>query len=497
MNSNHISILLGFALSFAFLSSCKKEENKTAVQPETQVTSTAVMLEEAYPGRTGVIEKGTLYGQPIEFERINGEAVFQGDIILSPELLEKPDGRPLDTEGTGRTLMTSRWPYNIVYYQIDASLPATSRTNTMAAIAYWAATARISFVLRTTQPNYITFRPSDGCSSSSIGMAGHQYINISTACSRGNIIHEINHAIGVWHEQSRADRDMNVKVLWANIIPGKEHNFKTYVESGDDGFDHSIFDFGSIMMYDPYSFSKNGNPTITRLNGSLYSVQRSGLSPGDLALFNTMYLAKDALNSGSKDYFFSGNRYIRVTRGETGPGTVDAGYPKPITDWGWGSFGKNGINASLFSGSKCYFFSGNQYIRVTRGETGPGTVDGGYPKPISTWGWGTFGKDGIDAALYSGTKYYFFSGNQYIRVTRGETGPGTVDAGYPKPISTWGWGDFGKNGIDAALYSGTKNYFFSGDKYIRVTRGDVNPGTIDAGYPKHISTWAWPSSFPW
>ena len=25
----------------------------------------------------------------------------------------------------------------------------------------------------------------------------------------------------------------------------------------------------------------------------------------------------------------------------------------------------------------CYFFSGNQYIRVTRGNTGPGTVDAG------------------------------------------------------------------------------------------------------------------------
>ena len=38
-----------------------------------------------------------------------------------------------------------------------------------------------------------------------------------------------------------------------------------------------------------------------------------------------------------------------------------------------------GINAALYSGSKCYFFDGNRYIRVTRGDTGPGTVDQGYP----------------------------------------------------------------------------------------------------------------------
>jgi hypothetical protein len=205
-----------------------------------------------------------------------------------------------------------------------------------------------------------------------------------------------------------------------------------------------------------------------------------------------------SLYSGSKCYFFAGPQYIRVTRGDTGPGTVDSGYPKKISDaWGWGSFGKKGIDAALYSRSKCYFFAGNQYIRVTRGDTGPGTVDSGYPKNISNWGWGSFGQKGIDAALYSGTKCYFFSGKQYIRVTRGDTGPGTVDSGYPKNIAdVWGWGDFGKNGIDAALYSRTKCYFFSGNQYIRVTRGDTGPGTVDPGYPKIISSvWGWPGSF--
>jgi hypothetical protein len=96
--------------------------------------------------------------------------------------------------------------------------------------------------------------------------------------------------------------------------------------------------------------------------------------------------------------------------------------------------------AALYSGSKSYFFSDSQYIRVTRDDTGPGTVDSGYPKPISTWGWGSFGQNGIDAALYSGSKCYFFSGSQYIRVTRGDIGPGTVDSGYPKSMAVWGWG---------------------------------------------------------
>jgi hypothetical protein len=82
------------------------------------------------------------------------------------------------------------------------------------------------------------------------------------------------------------------------------------------------------MMYGSFAFSKNGLPTITKKDGSTFSVQRNGFSVGDRATFNTMYLSKDALYSGTKYYFFSGNQYIRVTRGDLGPGTVDAGYPQ-------------------------------------------------------------------------------------------------------------------------------------------------------------------------
>jgi hypothetical protein len=63
------------------------------------------------------------------------------------------------------------------------------------------------------------------------------------------------------------------------------------------------------------------------------------------------------------DYFFSGSNYIQVTRGETGPGPSSA--VMPINDWGWPKFensnrrfGADGIDAALYSGSYCYFFKG-------------------------------------------------------------------------------------------------------------------------------------------
>ena len=42
----------------------------------------------------------------------------------------------------------------------------------------------------------------------------------------------------------------------------------------------------------------------------------------------------------------------------------------------------------------CYFFKGNEYIRVTRGKTGPGNppIDNGYPAKLFPYGgWGAFG----------------------------------------------------------------------------------------------------------
>jgi hypothetical protein len=57
--------------------------------------------------------------------------------------------------------------------------------------------------------------------------------------------------------------------------------------------------------------------------------------------------------------------------------------------------------------------------------------------------------------LPSGSKVYFFRGAEYLRVSRGFELGGFIDAGYPAPISNWKWpSGFGKNGIDAALYSG-------------------------------------------
>ncbi len=258
---------------------CSNEQE--AVAPAADKSADKIRTEEAFPGQSGVARIGKLNGESITYLQINGQNVFEGDILLTDKQVA-PTG-PQD-ESAGRN--TGRWPGAIVYYTIAADLPNQVRVTD--AIAHWQANTAIRFVKRTTQANYVTFQVGSGCSSS-IGMVGgRQYINLAAGCTTGNNIHEIGHALGLFHEQTRTDRDTYVNILTQNIQAGYEHNFSKY-NTRYSGTDFGALDFGSIMMYGSYSFSSNNQPTITKKDGSTYSIQRTGLSTGDRTGIDTMY----------------------------------------------------------------------------------------------------------------------------------------------------------------------------------------------------------------
>ncbi len=134
---------------------------------------------------------------------IDGIPIFEGDIAIPLGGIGDHDTA---SEGVERSVAITgqhyRWPNGIVAYTIQSSLPNKERVTK--AIAEIEANTSLRFVKRTSSnasdfPNYIEFFAGSGCWSY-VGMRGSkQQISLAAGCGNGSTIHEILHALGMWH----------------------------------------------------------------------------------------------------------------------------------------------------------------------------------------------------------------------------------------------------------------------------------------------------------
>jgi len=109
----------------------------------------------------------------------------------------------------------------------------------------------------------------------------------STATAVSVTVHEFMHALGLFHEQTRPDRDNYITVNWQNIQNGRS-NFN-YEKRGQQKVDalKLPYDYQSIMHYGDDTFSNGNGPTMTAKGG-----QRMGskeLSELDKTKINGLY----------------------------------------------------------------------------------------------------------------------------------------------------------------------------------------------------------------
>ncbi|KAG1665127.1 Zinc metalloproteinase nas-13 [Nymphon striatum] len=161
------------------------------------------------------------------------------------------------------------------------------------ALAVWSSVTNncLTFTEGQGNGNFISFESQIGCHSR-IGMVGgRQQLSLGRGCNNhGIIIHEVGHALGLYHEQNRNDRDKYLKIIWDNILPSQRHNFKQQQTWAT--FLMTSFDYDSIMEYGSKSFSKNGLDTIEVLDKTKSIKEpylKSGPTKKDTYIMNSLY----------------------------------------------------------------------------------------------------------------------------------------------------------------------------------------------------------------
>nr|Q64230.2 RecName: Full=Meprin A subunit alpha; AltName: Full=Endopeptidase-2; AltName: Full=Endopeptidase-24.18 subunit alpha; Short=E-24.18; AltName: Full=MEP-1; Flags: Precursor [Rattus norvegicus]AAH81834.1 Meprin 1 alpha [Rattus norvegicus] len=219
--------------------------------------------------------------QQKDISEINSAAglnLFQGDILLprTRNALRDP---------------SSRWKLPIPYILAD-NLDLNAKGAILNAFEMFRLKSCVDFKPYEGESSYIIFQQFSGCWS----MVGDQHvgqnISIGEGCDYKAIIeHEILHALGFFHEQSRTDRDDYVNIWWNEIMTDYEHNFNTYDDKTITDL-NTPYDYESLMHYGPFSFNKNETiPTITTKIPEFNAIigQRLDFSATDLTRLNRMY----------------------------------------------------------------------------------------------------------------------------------------------------------------------------------------------------------------
>jgi len=106
---------------------------------------------------------------------------------------------------------------------------------------------------------------------------------------KGIIQHEMLHAMGFHHEQSRPDRDQFVTINLENIRSDFISNFDIAKSVVPNYAALSAYDYGSVMHYGAFDFTSNGKVVIVPKQSGVSIGQRDGLSTEDVKELRNLF----------------------------------------------------------------------------------------------------------------------------------------------------------------------------------------------------------------
>ena len=277
------------------LASCEKNdtEDENAAKPNEEVTIdnedpkfiTKYFLGEQVKVR---LEEDGTYSLAGSDTRL-----FEEQLSDSPDSFDENPEPDASLTNLGLGGGVRKWTNGVVYY-VTSGLSSSVRSELQKSFDEWTSKTNVTFKERTNQSNYVTISSSGSNSNSGVatlGMNGSRgFIRLGTRATAVVIIHEIGHTLGYIHEQNRSDRDNFIRINFENIQNGAQDQF---YKSTSATLLTGQFDINSTMMYGSFTFSKNGRPTITDLNGNLLPQRQARISTLDVEGTNSLYPSSD------------------------------------------------------------------------------------------------------------------------------------------------------------------------------------------------------------
>nr|XP_019935767.1 PREDICTED: high choriolytic enzyme 1-like [Paralichthys olivaceus] len=263
-----LSVFLCSVCSFTIQASLEKTEEYSGNTIADDEFSVSTLLEKANANL------GKNMDEPL---------VIFGDIAV-PTGLQNAD--PCTTRGC-------LWPKSsdgnvYVPYRLSNAYSQRERNTIIGGLRSFAASTCIRFTPLQRQRDFVDIQSLSGCYSY-VGRRGNrQPVSLSrNGCVFHSIVqHELLHALGFNHEQTRSDRDEHVRIQLQNVIPGMESNFRK-INTRNLG---TPYDYNSVMHYGRFAFSRNRQATILPIPDNNVAIGRANqMSANDILRVNRLY----------------------------------------------------------------------------------------------------------------------------------------------------------------------------------------------------------------